>query len=194
MKPIRSAVLISGSPRRKALLGAFIKDLKVLIPKAEEVPVKTRKDLLANARLKFGSVRTSKTDLVLAADTAVFLGRKVMGKPSSREDARRMLRQLSGRWHTVTTAMVIEVAGKRDETTVTTRVHFRRLDQKIIDAYVATGEPMDKAGAYGIQGMGGLLVDKLQGDYFNVVGLPLHRLESILESNEYHLMNYCEEK
>jgi septum formation protein len=194
MIPVRHAILISGSPRRRDLLMAFVPDLKVVRPSVRERTVRTRKDLLANARLKFGSVKAPKADLVIAADTAVFLGRKVLGKPSSRDDARRMLRRLSGRWHTVTTAMVVEVAGKRDEATVTTRVHFRRLDQKIIDAYVATGEPMDKAGAYGIQGMGGLLVDKIQGDYFNVVGLPLHRLESILESNEYHLMNYCEEK
>jgi septum formation protein len=188
MRPVRHAILISGSPRRRALLKAFVPDLKVVRPQVRERAVRTRKDLLANARLKFGSVKTPKTDLVLAADTAVFLGRKVMGKPSSQTEARHMLRQLSGRWHTVTTAMVVEIAGKRVEATVTTRVHFRRLAQKIIDAYVATGEPLDKAGAYGIQGMGGLLVDKVQGDYFNVVGLPLHRLETILESNGYHLL------
>ena len=194
MKPIRSAVLISGSPRHRELLATFVPDLMVILPRAEERPVRTKKDLMANARMKFASVATPKADLVLAADTAVFLGRKVLGKPSSKKDASRMLRQLSGRWHTVTTAMVIEVAGRRAEAMVTSRVHFRRLDQRIINAYIATGEPLDKAGAYGIQGLGGLLVDRLVGDYYNVVGLPLHKLEMLLESMKHNLIGIKQKK
>jgi len=194
MRPVRSAVLISGSPRRRELLATFVPDLRVVLPKAKERPVRTRKDLLANARLKFASVGIPKADLILAADTAVFLGRKVMGKPTSKKDASRMLHQLSGRWHTVTTAIVIVVAGRRAEATVTTRVHFRRLDTTIIKAYIATGEPLDKAGAYGIQGIGGLLVDRLVGDYFNVVGLPLHKLELLVESKGYHLVRISQKK
>lgn len=194
MRPVKRAVLISGSPRRRELLEALVPELSILMHKGRERPIRTRDDVLANARLKFDSVRAPKADLVLSADTAVFLGKKVMGKPSSRKDAARMLRQLSGRWHTVTTAMVIAVAGKRAEAVVTTRVHFRRLEKGIIDAYIATGEPMDKAGAYGIQGIGGLLVDRLVGDFFNVVGLPLHKLEAILESKGYHLIGMVQNK
>ena len=188
MKPIRSAVLISGSPRRKALLGAFIKNLKVLIPRAQEVPVKTRMDLLANARLKFSSVIAPKAELVLAADTAVFLGKKVLGKPITPERAEDMLDKLSGRWHEVSTAMVLSIGRKKIETVVTTRVHFRTLDKSTIKAYIATGEPLDKAGAYGIQGLGGLFIDRIIGDYYNVVGLPLPKLEELLEKNGYNLL------
>jgi septum formation protein len=188
MRLLHNAVLISASPRRKALLRAFIKDLKVLIPKAKEVPVKTRKDLLTNARLKFSSVMAPKAELVISADTAVFLGKKVLGKPITTERAEEMLGQLSGRWHEVSTAMVLSIGRKKIETVVTSRVHFRKLDKATIKAYIATGEPLDKAGAYGIQGLGGLLIDRIVGDYYNVVGLPLPRLEEILEEKGYSLL------
>ena len=187
MKAIRRAVLISASPRRKALLGAFIKDLKVLVPKAQEVPVKTKGDLLKNARLKFSSVKPPKAELIVSADTAVFLGKMVLGKPITPVKAKAMLVQLSGRWHEVSTAMVLSLGRKKIEAVVTTKVHFRKLDKVTIDAYVATGEPLDKAGAYGIQGLGGLFIDQIIGDYYNVVGLPLPKLEEILEKNGYCL-------
>jgi septum formation protein len=188
MRTISRAVLISASPRRKALLGAFIKQVKVLIPKAKEVPVKTRRDLLTNARLKFSSVEALKAELVLAADTAVFLENTVLGKPITIERAQEMLGQLSGRWHEVSTAMVLTLGRKKIETVVTTKVHFRKLDKATIKAYVATGEPLDKAGAYGIQGLGGLFIDRIVGDYYNVVGLPLPKLEEILEKNGFCLI------
>jgi septum formation protein len=188
MRSISRAVLISASPRRKALLGAFIKNVKVLIPKAKEVPVKTRRDLLTNAHLKFSSVEALKAELVLAADTAVFLGRSVLGKPITTTRAQEMLTQLSGRWHEVSTAMVLTLGRKKIETVVTTKVHFRKLDKATIKAYVATGEPLDKAGAYGIQGLGGLFIDRIVGDYYNVVGLPLPKLEEILEKNGFCLI------
>jgi septum formation protein len=164
MRTISRAVLISASPRRKALLGAFIKDLKVHIPKADEVPVKSRKDLLTNARLKFSSIAAPKAELVLSADTAVFLGKTVLGKPITPDRAEEMLTQLTGRWHEVSTAMVLSIGHKKIETLVTTRVHFRTLDKATIKAYVVTGEPLDKAGAYGIQGLGGLFIDKIEGE------------------------------
>jgi septum formation protein len=188
MKTISRAVLISASPRRKALLGAFVSDLKVLIPKAKEVPVRTRKDLLTNARLKFSSVEVLRSELVLSADTAVFLGKTVLGKPITTERAQEMLEKLSGRWHEVSTAMVLTLGRKKIETIVTTKVHFRTLDKSTIEAYVATGEPLDKAGGYGIQGLGGLFIDQIVGDYYNVVGLPLPKLEEILEKNGYCLI------
>jgi len=188
LKRIRSAVLISGSPRRKALLCSYIKNLKVIIPKAEEIPVRTRTDLLTNARLKFSSVKALNAELVISADTAVFLGKTVLGKPITPARAEEMLRKLSGRWHTVSTAMVLSISHKKIEAVVTTKVHFRKLDTKTIKTYVATGEPLDKAGAYGIQGLGGLFIDQIVGDYYNVVGLPLPKLEEILEKNGYCLI------
>jgi len=178
MRPVRSAALISLSPRRKTLLERFVPEVRVLMPGTREAPVRVKGDVLDNARVKYNSVHVyGKADIVLAADTAVFL-----------EDASKMLHQLAGRWHEVTTGMVVFADGTRMEASVTTKVHFRRLEKEIIDAYVLTGEPLDKAGAYGIQGTGGLLVDAIEGDYFNVVGLPLFKLEELLESRGYALL------
>ena len=188
LRPVRSAVLISGSPRRRAILGTFVTNLKVIIPKIHEPLVRTKRDLLVNARLKFGSVTASKVDLVLAADTAVFIGGKALGKPKTPAEATRMLRRLSGRWHEVLTAMVLSIDKKKLTAVVTTKVHLRKLPPAVIAAYVATGEPLDKAGAYGIQGIGGLFIDRIDGDYYNVVGLPLPRLEELLEKNGLYLM------
>ena len=188
MRPVRSAVLISGSPRRRVILGTFIPNLKVVAPNVHEPPVRTKKDLLVNARLKFGSVKAPNADLVLAADTAVFVGDTALGKPYTPAEAARMLTRLSSRWHEVLTAMVLTIGKKRLSSVVTTKVHFRKLPQTVISAYVATGEPLDKAGAYGIQGIGGLFIDRIDGDYYNVVGLPLPKLEEILEKNGYCLL------
>ena len=189
MRPVRSAALISLSPRRKTLLERFVPEVRVLMPGTREAPVRVKGDVLDNARVKYNSVHVyGKADIVLAADTAVFLGTTVLGKPRSPEDASKMLHQLAGRWHEVTTGMVVFADGTRMEASVTTKVHFRRLEKEIIDAYVLTGEPLDKAGAYGIQGTGGLLVDAIEGDYFNVVGLPLFKLEELLESRGYALL------
>jgi len=119
--------------------------------------------------------------LIIAADTVVALDHAVLGKPHDQADARRMLSALSGKVHQVYTGFTV----RRGDTAVTqserTDVHFRTLTEAEIDAYVATGEPMDKAGAYGIQGMGALLVEAIQGDYFNVMGLPVCRLGLVLK-------------
>ena len=120
--------------------------------------------------------------LLLAADTIVWDEDDVLGKPRDAEDARRMLASLSGRWHPVTTgvcAMRLSAQGEVEAQrnfSVTTAVEFWPLTAGEIDSYVETGEPMDKAGAYGIQGLGRLLVKGIEGDYFNVVGLPVSRL------------------
>lgn len=113
--------------------------------------------------------------LVIAADTFGLRGRTVLGKPRTPEEAARMLAYMSGRWHRVITgfALVDTTTGKERTGAVETRVRFRRLTATEIRNYVATGEPLDKAGAYGIQGIGVALVDRIDGDYSNVVGLPL---------------------
>ena len=110
---------------------------------------------------------------VIAADTIVVLGDKILGKPSDAADAVRMLHNLSGKAHEVKTAVAVFYQDKTLLQVVTTKVHFRTLTENEIDRYVKTGEPLDKAGAYGIQGKGALLVDKIEGSYDNVVGLPL---------------------
>jgi septum formation protein len=119
--------------------------------------------------------------VVLSADTVVVLGSEILGKPSSADDAKSMIGKLSGREHQVVTA----VAAARDETVLdrcdVTRVWFRPLSDEMISAYVATGEPMDKAGSYGVQGYGAVLVERIEGDYFSVMGLPLRLVVELLE-------------
>ena len=115
-------------------------------------------------------------DLVLGADTVVVIGEEILGQPRDEADARRMLSLLSGRWHMVVTGVALVRFGIPPRTIVdhgTTRVRFHQMSSDEIDWYVSTGEPMGKAGAYAIQGQGALFIEGIQGDYFNVVGLPL---------------------
>ena len=118
---------------------------------------------------------------VIAADTIVVLDDIILGKPADASDAKRMLRELSGKAHQVKTATAVFYQDKTLLQVVTTDVHFRRLTEKEIGWYVATGEPMDKAGAYGIQGKGAVLTDRIEGSYDNVVGLPLTTVYEILK-------------
>ncbi len=119
-------------------------------------------------------------DPIVAADTVVDLDGRVLGKPETPEAAAEMLRALSGKAHTVHTGVAVYLRGKVLSDTVSTAVFFRKLSEEEIARYVATGEPMDKAGAYGIQGIGGLLVQGIEGDYHAVVGLPICRLHEML--------------
>jgi septum formation protein len=122
--------------------------------------------------------------LVLAADTVVARNGCILGKPETREDALRMLRMLSGGWHDVVTGITLlnTVTGEEATAVETTRVKFRDADEKLLGRYADAAEPYDKAGAYGIQGFGALLVERIDGDYHNVMGLPLQRLSQMLES------------
>lgn len=119
---------------------------------------------------------------LVAADTVVAIDGDVLGKPGSEEDARRMLRRLSGKWHEVFTGLVVSPIGGKQATVIVekTRVEFVRLSENDIEEYVRTGEPFDKAGAYAIQGEGGKFIPRIEGCYFNVMGLPLARLYAIL--------------
>lgn len=171
-------ILASGSPRRKELLTQMGLTFQVVVsdadetvdqalPPAEQVCIISRRKAEATA----GLVGPDK--LVIAADTIVALDGAVMGKPHSREEAMEMLSRLSGNTHEVYTGFTLQ-QGQRVLTQVErTAVTFRTLTEREIAAYVDTGEPMDKAGAYGIQGLGSLLVRGIQGDYFNVMGLPV---------------------
>lgn len=118
---------------------------------------------------------------VVSADTIVVLGNAILGKPGNRENAFHMLSMLSGREHMVKTSFAVFYKGKAHVETVTTRVYFRKLSEAEINAYIDTGEPMDKAGAYGIQGRGTVFVERIDGSYDNVVGLPLESLYKVLE-------------
>jgi septum formation protein len=169
------------------LLAPLVDALEVVANKAEEVEVASGDDLVRNAVAKLKSAKLDDVTIAVAADTAVFLDGKALGKPSGTEDAKRMLRALSGRWHDVSTGLAVSVEGALETALATTRVLFRNLEDADVDAYVATGEPLDKAGAYGIQGLGGLLVERVEGDRDNVVGLPVGTLREMLAKRGYVL-------
>ena len=132
------------------------------------------------SRLKAMAVACDDDDIVIAADTIVVCDGKILGKPRDAADAHRMLRALSGHTHQVMTGMTVARGQNVISCTEITDVTFRKLSDKEIDAYIATGEPMDKAGSYGIQGGAALFCEGLQGDYYNVMGLPVCRLFEIL--------------
>jgi septum formation protein len=133
------------------------------------------------AREKASAIATRDPDLItIGADTVVVINRKVLGKPADTADAARMLKMLSGREHTVITAVAVSRGRKLRSAIEEVRVKFRRLRDDEIEAYIAMGEPMDKAGAYGIQGYGATIVERIEGDYFAVMGLPLVRLVGLM--------------
>ena len=176
-------ILASASPRRRELLGLFHVPFEIRVADIDETmdPEQAPFDEVARvSRLKALAVPREGEDVVIAADTIVVCEGKVLGKPHSAEEAVSMLRLLSGRDHQVMTGMTV-ICGDRERTcTEVTDLHFRELSDKEIRAYVATGEPMDKAGAYGIQGGAALFCTHMVGDYYNVMGLPVCRLGLML--------------
>jgi septum formation protein len=184
-------VLASGSPRRRQVLEQLGLAFEVVAPPegvetpwgGTEAPVPFAERL---ARAKAAAVSAERPDaIVLAADTIVVLDGSVLEKPRDEPDARAMLFRLAGREHVVHTAAAIEAPGEGGRTAVlgveSTGVRFRPLGVEQIAAYVATGEPLDKAGAYGIQGYGAALVESVRGCYFNVMGLPVIRVLALLD-------------
>lgn len=172
-------VLASGSPRRQELLRRIgITEFDVVVPHADEsCPAGlTARETVAHIALKKAEAAkalTAPEDIVITADTMVFLGDERLGKPRDEADALRMLIELSGNRHTVCTGVTVRQGDKRDSFTVSTDVYFRDASEAELRTYIASGEPMDKAGAYGIQGLGALLVERIDGDFFNVMGLPV---------------------
>ena len=183
----RKIILASGSPRRKRILAQIGLDFSVLSADIDEkkVRIKNPKLLVQELSLLKAKAVLSKrtTSIILAADTVVVFENKILGKPETEENARKMLRMLSNKKHSVITGFTIidpklkKVITKSEET----KVWFRKISNEEIDAYVATGEPLDKAGAYGIQELGSVFVQKIEGDFFNVVGLPICLVVTELE-------------
>ena len=184
-------ILASASPRRKELLGLFRVPFTVRAADIDETmdPAKSPYEEVARvSRLKALAVEREPADVVIAADTIVVCEGRVLGKPGSAQEAVEMLQLLSGRDHQVMTGCTV-VRGDRAVTfTEVTDLHFRSLSQKEIAAYVAAGEPMDKAGAYGIQGGAALFCERMVGDYYNVMGLPVCRLGQMLKTLAPELM------
>ena len=182
---MKHLILASGSPRRRELLSLFGVPFSVHAADIDETmdPAKPPYDEVARVSSCTAlAIPRQPGDVVIAADTVVAIDGRVLGKPKTAEQAEEMLSALSGRTHAVYTGVTLwkdgEVLTEHEETQVT----FRPLAAREIRAYVATGEPMDKAGAYGIQGRGALLVERIAGDYCNVVGLPLCRLGRMLSA------------
>ena len=182
----RKIILASASPRRKELLEKLDLDFSVcpadidesLLPDEDAAmyPLRTA------VQKAMAVAKTTEDALVIAADTVVAVDDDILGKPRDEAEAKSMLQRLSGREHIVITGIgVVDTAsGRTLSATEQTIVYFHPLRDEEIDAYIATGECMDKAGSYGIQGKGSLLVRKIDGDYFNVMGLPLSRLYRLL--------------
>ena len=177
-------ILASQSPRRKELLGLFGVPFTIAVADIDETmdPALPPQDEVARvSRLKAMATPREDSDVVVAADTIVVCRGRVLGKPHSREEAKEMLQLRSGRDHQVMTGVSVLRGEKILTCTEVTDIHFRDLTEKEIDDYIRTGEPMDKAGSYGIQCKGVRFVKGIVGDYFNVVGLPVSRLSRVLE-------------
>jgi len=178
-------VLASASPRRKQLLEMLGVPFRVVAPQVDE----TRRDgeapdvyVVRLARAKAGAVAAREPgDVVLGADTAVVVGDEVLGKPSSAADAIAMLTKLRGRTHQVFTGVALTAGDRTEHALDVTDVTFRALTDELVAAYVRTGEPMDKAGAYAVQGQGAALIEGIRGDFFGVMGLPLRLVLDLLE-------------
>jgi septum formation protein len=187
---INKLILASASPRRKELLALICSDYEVVPSNFDESEMpddlSPKDHVILSAREKACDVASKVADgIVIGADTVVAIDEHILGKPVDENDAQRMLRLLSGRTHQVYTGIhVVNIHdNKRTEHSDSecTDVRFRQLTDEIIKKYVATGEPLDKAGAYAIQGRGSVLIEGISGCYFNVVGLPVYRLSLILE-------------
>ena len=188
-------ILASGSPRRRELMEMLCPDRLRILPAVGEEradpALPPDRLVMALSRHKAEEVAAKYAgadDAVIGADTVVALDGAVLGKPKDASDARRMLKALSGRTHSVFTGVTVIRGGQTLSHAERTEVTFRALEDGEIDRYIATGEPMDKAGAYGAQGWASLFVERLDGDFFNVMGLPLCALGKLLKQLGVNLL------
>ena len=173
----RPIVLASGSPRRKQLLEMLRIPFRVIAPDVDEHVLPGERPDAYVTRLSRAKAQAvlplAPGDVVLAADTTVVLGGKIFEKPTSPAHAVEMLEQLQGKTHEVLTAVAVAENGRLEQALDVSRVTFRPNTRGVLEEYVATGEPLDKAGAYAIQGLGAPLIERVEGDFFGVMGLPL---------------------
>ena len=171
-------VLASGSPRRAEILERAGWPHEIIVAGIDETVLPNEEPaayVQRLARSKAEAVANRLEEgLVLGADTTVVIANQILGQPLDEADARRMLRLLNAKWHDVLTGVaVVRVGGETRVAYQTTRVRFAEISEQEIDWYIATGEPFGKAGAYGIQGMASLFIEEIEGDYFNIMGLPI---------------------
>ncbi len=185
-------VLASGSPRRQELLRRIgLTEFEIRVPRVEEhYPDALEPEEIVTyiSREKSLAVPSEADEIVITADTMVFLGRERLGKPRDEAHALEMLTALQGRQHTVCTGVTVRRGRQILSRARSTRVFFRPAAEAELRAYIAGGEPMDKAGAYGVQGQGALLVERIDGDFFNVMGLPVALLEQMLAEFGVYLL------
>ena len=183
-------VLASASERRQELLKRIVNEFNIVVSNFNEEEVELKSSVsdyvkdIALGKAKDVADKIEEPSVIIGADTIVTIDNKVLGKPKSKEDAFNMLKELSGRVHKVYSGIAV-INTKTNEIlqdSVCTEVTFSTLTDEEIREYIESGEPLDKAGAYGIQGKGGVFVNKINGCYYNVVGLPLNRLKSMLSS------------
>lgn len=176
----RVLTLASASPRRKQLLEMLGLPIRVVPADIPEAPLPRETMLAYSKRLAKEKARAVPGEFVLGADTIVVMDDHLLEKPTDVEDAVRMLTLLQGRTHEVISSVALAHRGAEQVLTDVTRVTFRAADEATLRAYVATGEPMDKSGAYGIQGYGAALVERVEGDFFGVMGLPVRLVLQLL--------------
>ena len=188
-------ILASGSPRRRELLEMLgVPDLTIRPATGPERatpgagPEQTVRELSLHKAQEVAQT-CAPEDIIIAADTIVYLDGAILGKPKNHDDAVRMLTALSGREHIVYTGVAVLRGGELRQAAEQTAVRFRTLTPEEIERYIATGEPMDKAGAYGVQGQGALLVERIDGDFFNVMGLPVLLLSRMLAQVGVNLLD-----
>ena len=178
-------ILASASPRRRELLEMLEVGFRIIPAENELSPegLSPERTVMATAmgKAEDAAKRAGKNTLVIGADTLVYDGGAALGKPKNEEDAFNMLQRLSGREHQVYTGVALIHGDRRETRFEKTNVKFGELSDDEIRRYIATGEPMDKAGAYGAQGRGAVFIERIDGDFFNVMGLPLHLLSKMLK-------------
>lgn len=182
-------ILASASERRQELLKRIVDDFDIIISNFDEDAIKFNDNVeeyvikIAEGKALDVLSRVSEDSIIIAADTIVVNGDKILGKPKDEEEAYNMLNELSGKVHRVYSALVVinSKTNKVRKESIFTEVKFKNLTNEEILKYISTKEPLDKAGAYGIQGFGGVFVERINGCYYNVVGLPLNLLNNILE-------------
>lgn len=182
---MKDIILASASPRRKEILELADLDFDIMPSDAKEITTKTAPNevVMELATIKANDIyeKSEKQSIVVGADTVVAYKGQILGKPKDEEDARRMLMMLSGQTHEVYTGVCVIEDGKRKTFFEETKVTFYEIGEQKIKDYIKTGEPMDKAGSYGIQGKAAVFIKEIQGDYYNVVGFPIARFMQEME-------------
>lgn len=182
---MKHIILASASPRRKEILELADLDFDIMPSDAKEITTKTapHEVVMELATIKANDIyeKSEKQSIVVGADTVVAYKGQILGKPKDEEDARRMLMMLSGQTHEVYTGVCVIEDGKRKTFFEETKVTFYEISEQKIKDYIKTGEPMDKAGSYGIQGKAAVFIKEIQGDYYNVVGFPIARFMQEME-------------